>query len=54
MLLQEHYMKLLQVSRKYKIPEKDKLYQVRANYSPVIPWLISMAKYKSELISKKE
>ncbi len=53
-LLREHYMKLLQVSRKYKIPEKDKLYQARANYSPIIPWLISMAKFKSELISKKE
>lgn len=54
MLLQEHYMKLLQIARKYKLLDKDKLYHVRANYSPVIPWLISVAKYRSELITKKE
>ncbi len=54
MLHQEHYMKLLQIARKYKLLEKDKLYNVRANYSPVIPWLIAVAKYRSELITKKE
>ncbi|KAA3632076.1 MAG: hypothetical protein DWQ02_15320 [Bacteroidetes bacterium] len=54
MLHQEHYMKLLQIARKYKLLEKDKLYHVRANYSPVIPWLISVANYRSELITKKE
>lgn len=54
LMLQKNYMKLLQVTRKYKLLEKDKLYQVRANYSPVIPWFVELAKYKSEVTSKKQ
>jgi hypothetical protein len=54
LLLRQDYMKLLNVARKYKLLEKDKIYQARANYSPAIPWLIGLANYKSELITKKE
>lgn len=54
LLFRKNHMKLLNLARKYKLPEKDKIYQARANYLPVIPWLIGLANYRSELITKKE
>jgi hypothetical protein len=54
LLVQKNYVKLLNVVRKYKLLEKDKIYQARANYSPVIPWIVGLANYKAESITKKQ
>lgn len=48
-----HYEKILEVVNKYKLLEKDKLHQSKANYLPTIPVYLDIGRYKMGLINRK-
>lgn len=43
---QDKFGKLINMSRQYRLPEKDREYQKKATYLPVIPWYSDMAAYR--------
>lgn len=54
-LLRRHqHQKILRITQKYKLLEKDKAYQAKASYLPTIPWYYEIARYKEGLLSNKE
>ena len=46
MFIQNHFEKILKISQKYRLSERDKGYRSNANYLPVIPLFIEVAKFK--------
>ena len=54
LLKQEKYSKLLKVSRKYQLLEREKEYQSNANYLPTIIWYNAIARYKEMYLPKEE
>lgn len=54
MLHQLQYEKLLRVTQKYKLEDRDKFYRKKANYIPLIPIYIEVARFKEGIISKSE
>jgi hypothetical protein len=45
LLYRNQYGKIFRLERKYKLLERDKSYQSKANYLPTIPWYIEIAKF---------
>lgn len=54
MVLNRHYHEVLRLNTHQKLIEKDRLYKEASNYSPAIPWMISLAQYKMDNISLQQ
>ncbi|MEZ4983152.1 MAG: hypothetical protein R2769_16505 [Saprospiraceae bacterium] len=54
LLYRNQYGKIFRLERKYKLLERDKSYQSKANYLPTIPWYIEIAKYISGQNNNKQ
>jgi hypothetical protein len=50
---QGHYEKLIKVTHKYHLLEQDEDYRQKANYLPVIPFLVDFAKRKEDQLSRE-
>jgi hypothetical protein len=53
LLHREQFEKLLSISRKHKLLEKDKQYEIKSSYLPNIPIYIAIAKYKEGYLNQK-
>lgn len=54
LLHRQAYAKILQTSRHFKLLEKDRAHQNKANYLPTIPCYVDVASYKEGLVSRKK
>ncbi|MCB0662844.1 MAG: hypothetical protein KDC24_08895 [Saprospiraceae bacterium] len=54
LLHRNDFTKIFRLARKYKLVERDKAYENKANYLPTIPCLLEIAKYQSGSIREKE
>lgn len=52
MVRQQNYPKILKVAEKYRLLEKERKHESRADYIPSILWYTSVAQYKEGLIEK--
>lgn len=54
LLLQEKYAKVMRTTRKYKLLDRDKRYQQRANYLPTIQYYHALAEYKEGHLTRQK
>jgi len=54
LLKQEKYSKLLSISKRYKLVQKEKKFFGKARYIPTILWYFSLAQYMEGIISDKK
>jgi hypothetical protein len=54
LLHRNDYTKIFRLARKYKLPDRDKNYENKANYLPTIPCLLEIARFQSGAIREKE
>ncbi|HPQ97891.1 MAG TPA: hypothetical protein PK066_00090 [Saprospiraceae bacterium] len=54
LLHRQEFGKILQTNRYYKLLEKDRAHQNKANYLPTIPCYIDIASYQEGLLSRKK
>ncbi len=53
-LHQKQYEKLLKTAQKYRLQERDKSYRNNANYLPIIPLYIEVARFKEAYTERKD
>lgn len=54
LLHRNDFTKIFRLARKYKLVERDKAYENKANYLPTIPCLLEIAKFQSGALREKE
>ena len=54
LMLQGQYEKLIKISQRFKLMERDKDYRTNAGYLPAVPLYIEAARYKEGLIQRKD
>ncbi|MCB0637303.1 MAG: hypothetical protein KDC54_11830 [Lewinella sp.] len=54
LLQQEKYAKVMRTVRKYKLLDREKRYQKRANYLPTILWYHALAEYKEGHLTRQQ
>jgi len=54
LFIRQNFEKILKTARKYRLREKDKIYKLNVNYTPIIPLYIEAAQWAEGNISQTE